>query len=814
MRRALPYLALAALAALGGCGPCGADAPPERLLPVRLAGRAGYADTDGALRLDFAWDEARRFADGLAVVGEGPAAARRYGVIDESGRALVPPQYAELADYAEGLARFLADTPAGPRYGYLDRAGGVAIAPRFVRASDFSEGLAAASEGERERRGYIDSHGEFAIELARSPLASGDFHDGLAVVVYNPLDQRLIDRRGHERLTGSGRLGARFSAGAITSYSSARERYEYLGPTGKPAFAGEFAFAQPFSGGRALVRPAGSGLFGYLDPKGALAVPAQFRQGGDFDEHPAPLAPVLPEASQRWGYIAADGKLAIAPRFVWAGPFRGDWAPVETTIGPNLVSREGRLLWEPEARPPAAWERERLAYLAGRPLLRLEAPDRNAPAAEPGAGSPEAAAGPRSLSAGPLLALTAEQATALATARLRPGAEFLLEGENRRVLLALAAGEAPPAADEFAGAGLAPGFRVSLLEDDPFLPPAAAGSDSLRLAVADRAALGALLLAHRELPPLKALALYRGLPSRLVDLAQGRLRRYPLLLDAAEAGTLPADQLAEALGPLPFQDQDGGWRLLALDGEAGGERVYATLGALRERRRPYRRDGRWGYLDAAGREVSAPRWAWAEAYSEGLAAVSADSLRIGFIDLTGELVIPPRFRGVDAFHEGLCMAVVDSLGGYIDRSGNWAIPPRFAWSGAFAQGLAAASLDGRAVGFIDTKGEFAIAPRFQYAGEFAEGLAPVTEGGRVGYVDRQGRLVIPCRYEEGMGFAEGLAAVQREGLVGYVDAAGRERIPARYAAGTPFAGGVALVVEGERLLVIDREGRTRWRSAP
>ncbi len=420
---------------------------------------------------------------------------------------------------------------------------------------------------------------------------------------------------------------------------------------------------------------------------------------------------------------------------------------METPLGPNFVGRDGRLLWDPAALPPAAWERERLAQLAGRPLLRL--------AGEADPAGPATPPAPRSLAAGAFLEIAAAPPAALAAARLRPGAEFLLEGENRCVLLALASGETPPAADAAQGGGLAPGWRVSLLEDDPFLALVPAGGDSLRLAAADRAALGALLLAHRELPPLKALALYRGLPSRLVDQGEGRLRRYPLLLDAAEAPGLPAAQLAEALGPLPYQDAAGAWRLLTLSGEYASETAYETLGALREGRRPYRRGGRWGYLDAAGRELSPPRWAWAEAYSEGLAAVSLDSLRIGFIDMAGELAIPPRWRGVDAFHEGLCMAVLDSLGGYIDRTGAWAIPPRFAWSGAFAEGLAAASLDGRGVGFITARGDFAIRAALPVRGRVRRGPGAGHPGRPRGLRGRAGPARHPLPLRGGHGLRRG-----------------------------------------------------------
>ncbi|MCB9515778.1 MAG: WG repeat-containing protein [Candidatus Latescibacteria bacterium] len=787
MRRLLALLL--ALALLAGCGPRQRDSAPapEPLLPAHLAGRSGYLTPGGAPALPFRYADARRFSEGRAVVAEDPAEGPRlYGVIDADGRALVPPRYAELGDYAGGRARFRLDTPAGPRYGFLDATGAVVIPARYVLATDFSEGLAGVREpgGQDAASGYIDPAGAWVIALPRAARELGAFAEGLAVVVYSPLDSRVIDRRGRERFASKERLGERVGDGRVTTFSSDGERYRYLDRDGRPAFAQEFDFAGDFHGGLARVKPAGAARFGYLDAAGALRVPAVFRQAGDFDDGPQPLAPVLPE--QRWGYIDAAGRLAIAPRFVWAGSFRGEWAEVETELGPNLVNRRGELLWDPSGRPVEDWEAASLAGLVGVEVLEL--------------------AGERRVRTGALLGVHASLAAAVAAGRLAPGPELLLAGENRFALFALDG--PPPGADARRGDPLLQGWQVSVLEADAFLEALPAGPDSLRLARADAATLGALLLARRELPPRQAMDVYAALPARVQALGDGRLHRYPLLLDTAA----PPPELAEAVAPLPVQDDDGAWRLVTLGGEPASPQRYQALGALRDGRRPYAQGGRWGYLDAAGRELTPPRWTWADAFSEGLAAASRDSVAIGFIDSTGAFAIPPRFRGVDAFSEGLCMAVTDSLGGYIDRAGEWVIPPRFTWSGRFSEGLAAATVDGRAVGFVDRSGEFVLPPRWQYAGDFADGLAPVTRNGRVGYLNRAGELVIPCRYEEGMPFSEGLAAVASAGRVGYVDATGAERLPTRYTAGTPFEHGVALVVDGGRLLVIDTEGRALWRS--
>jgi hypothetical protein len=155
---------------------------------------------------------------------------------------------------------------------------------------------------------------------------------------------------------------------------------------------------------------------------------------------------------------------------------------------------------------------------------------------------------------------------------------------------------------------------------------------------------------------------------------------------------------------------------------------YDGCGNLSEGLVAVRVQGRWGYLDAAGRGVISPRFEWAGDFSAGLAPVKDESGLCGFADRAGELAIPPRFRSCAAFSGGL--ARVD---------------------------LARAEGDGERWGFVDRAGRVvidgsALRPAFDSAADFEGGVAAVGIGGApylagtgtlLGYVDASGRWIWP-----------------------------------------------------------------------
>ncbi|HET8734768.1 MAG TPA: WG repeat-containing protein [Anaeromyxobacteraceae bacterium] len=270
---------------------------------------------------------------------------------------------------------------------------------------------------------------------------------------------------------------------------------------------------------------------------------------------------------------------------------------------------------------------------------------------------------------------------------------------------------------------------------------------------------------------------------------------------------------------------------------------------------PVLREGKWGFIDRAGRVVIAPRFTRADRFSERLAAVQ-DGAVLGYVDETGRLALVPKERPAGLLHRpfssGRAAVRVGSRWGFIDRTGALAIPARFTSADDFSDGYAMAC-DEDGCGYVDPAGRgavvygvlgsgpvkggmacvslamgmgrqrvglrkvdgTAIPGEWEGCGNLSEGLIAVRLDGLWGFVDASGRAVIPLRYDHAGDFSGGLAPVTVEGgRCGYVDRAGTMAIPARFRACHVFSGGLARVdlaadvFDGERVAFIDRAGRT------
>ncbi|WP_158592281.1 WG repeat-containing protein [Noviherbaspirillum sedimenti] len=233
-------------------------------------------------------------------------------------------------------------------------------------------------------------------------------------------------------------------------------------------------------------------------------------------------------------------------------------------------------------------------------------------------------------------------------------------------------------------------------------------------------------------------------------------------------------------------------------------------------------------VDALGRQCGLQDFAAIAygAHDAGLLRASAQDgqgLRHGYVGLHGETLIDFRFAAAECFSEGLA-AVADvaapSCYGYIDRRGHWMIAPRFDAAGEFHHGLAVASAPppapgwrwraralmerlhalsrgkrpasrplaqsaaGHRYGYIDRRGNWAIAQRYLEAKPFSEGLAPVRTERGWRYIDTCGIAVTPDHYQEAGPFKRGVARIGRrfDGPLRYglVDSGGREIIPPRF----------------------------------
>jgi hypothetical protein len=238
--------------------------------------------------------------------------------------------------------------------------------------------------------------------------------------------------------------------------------------------------------------------------------------------------------------------------------------------------------------------------------------------------------------------------------------------------------------------------------------------------------------------------------------------------------------------------------------------------------RPIQQDGKWGYIDSTGKVVVKPQFAWAEEFSEGLAAFENEDGKHGYIDETGKIVIEPKFDNWTEFSEGRAAVSIDSEWGYIDKTGKWAIPPQFAVGRPFSDGLAlvGVALNGKVTFppgpekhvFIDKTGKVVIDPKDDILnGTFSEGVGTVqfitNHGVNAVLIDRTGKVIANVQEIETDGFSEGLTPAKKNGKWGYIDTTGRFVIEPQYEGAHPFSEGLAVVLIGEKWGFIDHGGR-------
>jgi hypothetical protein len=278
----------------------------------------------------------------------------------------IAPQFAAAGDFNEGLAA----VQIGNKWGYIDRNGKQVIAPQFDGVSRFSDGLAAVQVGGKQgRMGYIDKHGNLAIDpIFLGPYWSSDFRNGVAIVI-RPEDEHfgLIDKHGSyivkpqfnwiTRVYDGSYVAEMWSQPHVGSaiYNSAGKEVmaTTLGIVSAPS-AGLAEYRKQFPtdpagmlalNGRIIIEPkyryiglySSEGLAafcsgtiddamadrlkcGYLDVHGNQFVAASFSAAGSFVDGLAAVR-IGDTKSGKYGYLGPDGHFHIPPKFTFADEF-------------------------------------------------------------------------------------------------------------------------------------------------------------------------------------------------------------------------------------------------------------------------------------------------------------------------------------------------------------------------------------------------------------------------------------------------------------------------------------------------------------
>ena len=161
----------------------------EGLTLKYVNGLYGFADKSGKIIIEPQFGFARNFLESLAVVSKAEPNTLQLlardtpslttppinaGYIDKTGNIVIDFQFDRAKDFSEGMAAIKKDN----KWGYIDKTGNIIIEPQFSIARPFSQGLAGV--GINGKQGYIDKSGNFVIEPKFDVAMS--FSEGLALV--------------------------------------------------------------------------------------------------------------------------------------------------------------------------------------------------------------------------------------------------------------------------------------------------------------------------------------------------------------------------------------------------------------------------------------------------------------------------------------------------------------------------------------------------------------------------------------------------------------------------------------------------------
>src|SRR5262245_57087718 len=130
-----------------------------KLYAVQAAGKGGYVDRSGALKIPLTFDGAGQFSEGIAPV----QLHGRAGLIDERGELIALPSWrrrapAWILPFSEGMAVARFEDQKVPQFGAVDRTGAMVVPPEYEGLSDFVDGIAAARIAVKEHV-FLDRKG-------------------------------------------------------------------------------------------------------------------------------------------------------------------------------------------------------------------------------------------------------------------------------------------------------------------------------------------------------------------------------------------------------------------------------------------------------------------------------------------------------------------------------------------------------------------------------------------------------------------------------------------------------------------------------
>lgn len=219
---------------------------------------------------------------------------------------------------------------------------------------------------------------------------------------------------------------------------------------------------------------------------------------------------------------------------------------------------------------------------------------------------------------------------------------------------------------------------------------------------------------------------------------------------------------------------------------------------------------KYGFKNAIGEIVVAPKYDYYESFADGMAVVNIGSEwtddpgmpwpeggKWGYINEKGEEIVPLKYDATRTFSEGLGIFIVKAENGklqygFLNNRGKTVIPAEYSFANEFENKYAKVYNDEDFVSMVDRGGKLLFPFKYEsvnhlFDDRFALGIKD-PKGGKNDYLyalaDADGKLLTEMKYTFMSGFEDGSINVVTgrgaDNLIGFINSDGKEIIPVIY----------------------------------
>ena len=279
------------------------------------------------------FDGAKEFSEGLAAVKTNG----KWGFIDKRGNFVIQPQYIGGNSFSYGLAQ----VKVGKKWGFIDKRGNFVIQPQFEYAGLCIKGICNVKLN--KKWGFINKQGKFVIQPQFDNMHS--FTKDKIVVSVNR-ECFYINHKGEhisntqekksERKPGQG-TAITYDGNYLTGYYPIDK---YGDRVGTILSSDGIYFSENLARVSLWIKDENEPydshlLYGFIDRKGELVIPAKFSSANNFHEEVAAVAvkgkPLL------WGIIDKSGDWVLEPKYAYIDWFEDGKASAKTVEGKRVT---------------------------------------------------------------------------------------------------------------------------------------------------------------------------------------------------------------------------------------------------------------------------------------------------------------------------------------------------------------------------------------------------------------------------------------------------------------------------------------------